>query len=1394
MDTTSALTLAFPDDTHQKINEIRSKYDKAYPRWMPHINFIFPFVPVDKFDEIANRLSCLNNFGGFELELNTIGYFIQGSNVTFHAKPDNDSKLQNLFKLITEVLPEIESKREQFHPHLTLAQFPRLEIDIRKQELIQWLGSGIKIKVDRIHLIKRDGADTPFKIVKEVLLYISNPQPNPGIIGRTRSIPKSVEKIKFADAELAVFVDNSGSTAGKILATEIDLAKKLLKPVNIVDKLVLWNTTVTVKPTNAKSEGGTTPQCIFNNEYSKQLFANSEIVVFMTDGEIGSSDVVDFSNKLKNYLNKSLFVCVFVSSGITDFTKLNVSVLTPMMIGPNVLCLYLDMSQQNKGWIWSSQSQVRILASKGEISRKYPGPNKLLLSEMPLIDIGKLLETEISKTNIPPNCLVVDETAENYIIIDMNEIMASDLLLDLNVKAWEVLIKHAAVSNTLEKIRSLISKSRNTEILAEKQKCKSEFQFNYITRKDNLTNEMTKAFLEGDVDFQLRCKLVLDSIKDAARLEELAYSEFVKKRLDVIRGKWDSIRNMLANFENTDSRFSLNNFAFGSNRANRAKTIDDDLLELNDNLDFTGSSEIDCIVHMDKGPAVLWLNQFTDTDYSTSDFCINFPLASFPDLQKTIVHNPVCGDCASHYMKYSQTSVYREPVTGFIPTIWNKSNINYANNVLCKIYCGQKQLHHAKLLLMSVLDDSRHNLMEFRDPMLKSMIENVYTNDTLSEEGTKMPFIEMLKKIINNEECLLRQPWSACVRILGFCHKFIETDSDIIISWIRRRFAYLLIEIHSSNTKKSSIESVRKELECMCFDTFCGIPLEDSIKKFISNSKEFVSFVGTCNNTFLERICQIINMDKNEIINNNVILNILWHLQTLECHERPWTVYTNLMQKQKLFRCIGSEPNNFPEIINNAKFGRYKKSDDVIIPLYAFYNGEFSGPSKFYFLDQPLWSNNLVGKEIRIQTLAEDLKTNIQKIMSNKFGSYYPNDRSAHTALHRTVAKILESEQFKNSVMNDEMIYACLEALAETDGNYGNIYRPELLFIVVMTVEFFYELRSKSVNRATGNQNIDKTFEHKVKCELLESSMEINGDIILFNPDKLIKPKYINVNDINIDMPMRNRVEQIYFSKKFQENIVINLQKEKVVSYNLIDPIVIGKKDMDIGDCLPFWEREQKELIGKIKLTGNLDNIKYIGGADISWDKNETDAVACMVVHNYETLEQVAIFTVKCQVYIPYKAGYLAFREVPIYLKLIDAIYQNYPEFIPNVILVDGNGVWHPRGCGAASHLSILSGIPTIGVSKNVLFADGIGRDEVQNLLADNAPNKDDCVEIIGNSGTMIGYAYNSTGSIKKAIYVSAGNGISQKQSMEIIRHVNKYRISETIRQADKLSRMMLAE
>jgi len=183
-----------------------------------------------------------------------------------------------------------------------------------------------------------------------------------------------------------------------------------------------------------------------------------------------------------------------------------------------------------------------------------------------------------------------------------------------------------------------------------------------------------------------------------------------------------------------------------------------------------------------------------------------------------------------------------------------------------------------------------------------------------------------------------------------------------------------------------------------------------------------------------------------------------------------------------------------------------------------------------------------------------------------------------------------------------------------------------------------------------------------------------------------------------------------------------------------------------------------------------------------------------MVIFDYSTLTIVAKLSVNCNMKIPYIAGYLAFREAPVFLKLLDIQQEHCPHLTPQVILMDGCGVWHPRRAGIASHFSVLSGIPCFGVSKNVLFADGVTREKIEDLLKEKAPNEDQFVEIYGDSGYLLGLAYNVTGFIKNAVYLSAGHKITLSTALTIFQTVTKYRNCEPIRQADLLSRELVAK
>lgn len=111
----------------------------------------------------------------------------------------------------------------------------------------------------------------------------------------------------------------------------------------------------------------------------------------------------------------------------------------------------------------------------------------------------------------------------------------------------------------------------------------------------------------------------------------------------------------------------------------------------------------------------------------------------------------------------------------------------------------------------------------------------------------------------------------------------------------------------------------------------------------------------------------------------------------------------------------------------------------------------------------------------------------------------------------------------------------------------------------------------------------------------------------------------------------------------------------------------------------------------------------------------------------------------------PYIPGFLAFKEVPSYTILFERLRQNKPDLYPQLVLVDGNGILHPRNLGCASHVGVLFDVPAIGVGKTVFYIDGIRKEDVEALAEANLHAAGDVVSLVGESGKTWGAAVRAT-------------------------------------------------
>lgn len=124
----------------------------------------------------------------------------------------------------------------------------------------------------------------------------------------------------------------------------------------------------------------------------------------------------------------------------------------------------------------------------------------------------------------------------------------------------------------------------------------------------------------------------------------------------------------------------------------------------------------------------------------------------------------------------------------------------------------------------------------------------------------------------------------------------------------------------------------------------------------------------------------------------------------------------------------------------------------------------------------------------------------------------------------------------------------------------------------------------------------------------------------------------------------------------------------------------------------------QIELANRVDTCRPLPVCRFIAAADVSYSRFDPMLYAAVVVVDAATLEPVDRASVTARATFPYVPGLLTFREAP---PLIEAFAQLATR--PDVVLVDGQGIAHPRRIGIASHLGLWLGIPTIGCAKSRL-------------------------------------------------------------------------------------------
>lgn len=181
----------------------------------------------------------------------------------------------------------------------------------------------------------------------------------------------------------------------------------------------------------------------------------------------------------------------------------------------------------------------------------------------------------------------------------------------------------------------------------------------------------------------------------------------------------------------------------------------------------------------------------------------------------------------------------------------------------------------------------------------------------------------------------------------------------------------------------------------------------------------------------------------------------------------------------------------------------------------------------------------------------------------------------------------------------------------------------------------------------------------------------------------------------------------------------------------------------------------QRRLAARVRLAGDAEGVRLVAALDASHKRGEALVAAAVLWDKQEEAAlEVAFARADESDLFPYVSGYLSFREAPAYVAALAGLSQ-----APELLLVDGQGVAHPRGLGIAAHLGVHLDLPSLGVAKTRLY--GRPQGELGEAAGSVVP--------LEGKGGPVGWVYRSRSGVKP-LYLSPGHRLSLEGTLAFVR------------------------
>ncbi|GAA4861545.1 deoxyribonuclease V [Luteimonas vadosa] len=199
----------------------------------------------------------------------------------------------------------------------------------------------------------------------------------------------------------------------------------------------------------------------------------------------------------------------------------------------------------------------------------------------------------------------------------------------------------------------------------------------------------------------------------------------------------------------------------------------------------------------------------------------------------------------------------------------------------------------------------------------------------------------------------------------------------------------------------------------------------------------------------------------------------------------------------------------------------------------------------------------------------------------------------------------------------------------------------------------------------------------------------------------------------------------------------------------------------------------QAELASQVRLRdGFRKPLRTVAGFDVGFEDAGRTTRAAAVLLDADSLQVLESRCVRIPTSLPYIPGLLSFRELPALLQVLDALSQT-----PDLALLDGQGIAHPRGLGVAAHFGLATGVPSIGVAKKILTGSGPEPHDTRGAYT-----------ALRHDGRQVGWLLRSKLHCRPLV-VSPGHHVAMASAADLVmRWVTTYRLPEPTRLADRLA------